>query len=240
MAKYRDPADEPDDIFDDRRPDDLPWDDAPTDEFAADVDQQIRINELRETARELTGGQMSEFEEEDAPPELIEQFWANVVEFERAPWTSEFELLSRDGVELPDPLEADDATVTERLWAAVHAMARRRTYLSNTDHLSDRELYTLLWEEIWHERTKDVPHVTGDPDDKPRGCCHIDIVSSGSEEDLQLFLRYYADEQEREMWAKDFPLPPREKPPYDRDRHLPQPPEPEGGWEEEEDEEKGT
>jgi hypothetical protein len=38
-------------------------------------------------------------------------------------------------------------------------------------------------------------------------------------------MRYYADEEERARWAADFPdfpMPPREKPPFDRDRHLPQ------------------
>ena len=54
--------------------------------------------------------------------------------------------------------------------------------------------------------------------------CHIDLVSSGSEEDIRLWLRYYADEEDRQRWRKDFPdddIPPRETPPHDRDRHLP-------------------
>lgn len=35
---------------------------------------------------------------------------------------------------------------------------------------------------------------------------------------------YYSDDEERARWAKDFPdfpMPPREKPPYSRDRQLP-------------------
>lgn len=234
MAKRNDQPDGPDDVFDDRNPEDLPWDDGDEhrEEFAPDVDQQIRINELREQARELTGGQMTDMEDPDAPPELIEQFWGNVVEWERAPWTSEFELLRRDGIDLPDPDEMDDATLHAKLWTAIHAMARRHSYLCNTDHLRDRELYTLLWEEIWHEATKDIPHVTDD-DAKPRGCAWIDMLGSGSEEDLELYLRYYANDDERAMWAKDgITVPDREKPPHDRDRHLPKMPEPEDDWEE--------
>jgi hypothetical protein len=37
-------------------------------------------------------------------------------------------------------------------------------------------------------------------------------------------MHYYADEEERARWAADFPdfpMPPKEKPPFDRDRHLP-------------------
>ena len=53
---------------------------------------------------------------------------------------------------------------------------------------------------------------------------HIDLVGSGSEEDIANYLRYYADESTRRDWAREFPdlvLPPHEQPPYDRDRRLP-------------------
>ncbi|MEI7869901.1 MAG: hypothetical protein WCI11_18595 [Candidatus Methylumidiphilus sp.] len=53
---------------------------------------------------------------------------------------------------------------------------------------------------------------------------HVDLVGSGSEEDIERYLRYYADEKTRQDWAKDFPddvVPEHETPPYDRDRHLP-------------------
>ncbi|MBN1942904.1 MAG: hypothetical protein JW849_06375 [Phycisphaerae bacterium] len=47
---------------------------------------------------------------------------------------------------------------------------------------------------------------------------------------IYLHIKYYANEQERQQWAKDFPLdemPDRETPPYDRDRLLPKHP---SGW----------
>ena len=59
--------------------------------------------------------------------------------------------------------------------------------------------------------------------------CHLDLVGSGSEEDIALWLKYYADEETRVQWARDFPdmvVPPHENPPYDRDRQLPKPPPP--------------
>jgi hypothetical protein len=40
-------------------------------------------------------------------------------------------------------------------------------------------------------------------------------------------MRYYADEEYRKQWGKDFPdfeMPPRESPPYDRDKDLPKSP----------------
>lgn len=56
--------------------------------------------------------------------------------------------------------------------------------------------------------------------------CHLDVLGGCSEEDLILSMRYYSDDEERVEWQKDFPdfpMPPKEKPPYDRDRMLPQP-----------------
>jgi hypothetical protein len=65
----------------------------------------------------------------------------------------------------------------------------------------------------------------------------IDLVSSGSDEDNELYLKYYADEQTREQWTEDFPdmeIPERVQPPYDRDRLLPQPDWTPPDWDDEE------
>ncbi|MCA1733886.1 MAG: hypothetical protein LC732_09815 [Acidobacteria bacterium] len=89
-------------------------------------------------------------------------------------------------------------------------------FLSSTDHLSDRELYEKLLGEILLEP------VTIDPQGKT-GFTFIDILGGWSNEDTEIYLRYYADEETRGDWADDYgaPIPPKEKPPYDRDRHLP-------------------
>jgi len=55
----------------------------------------------------------------------------------------------------------------------------------------------------------------------------IDLTGSGSEEDNQIYLKYYADAEHRIQWALDWPddiIPDHENPPFDRDRHLPQSP----------------
>ena len=51
------------------------------------------------------------------------------------------------------------------------------------------------------------------------------LVSSGSDEDIDIWLTYYADDDSRAQWRRDFPdaeIPERKTPPYDRDRLLPQ------------------
>jgi hypothetical protein len=52
------------------------------------------------------------------------------------------------------------------------------------------------------------------------GAWHISPVR---DDDSETYLRYYADEETRERWAREFGcvLPPKEKLPYDRDRLLP-------------------
>ena len=47
---------------------------------------------------------------------------------------------------------------------------------------------------------------------------------SGSDEDNELYLKYYADEDYRQRWHKDWPndvIPPHVDPPYNRDSKLP-------------------
>jgi hypothetical protein len=84
--------------------------------------------------------------------------------------------------------------------------------------LSDRELYQLLWGDGLHEDTKDMVM-------DESSACHIDLLSGGSEEDNQPYLKYYADDEEREQWHRDYPedsIPDHVDPPYDRDQYLPQ------------------
>ncbi len=129
---------------------------------------------------------------------------------------SHFTMLIDAGVELPAPETMEDDGLTAKLWEVIHELAERQVYLINTDHLSDRDLYAHLWSETLHEWIPLLPF-----DDM---VCTIDLVGSGSEEHINLYHRFYADEQHRRDWAEHFPddeMPPREKPPYNRDRLLP-------------------
>ncbi|HXJ91548.1 MAG TPA: hypothetical protein VMT20_01540 [Terriglobia bacterium] len=186
-------------------------------------EREEHIEELQRQAHELTGGEMVAGGAADAPPEVREQFWEHVVQWEEAPWTTDFDRLQEAGIGLPAPETLADDQVSMKLWEIIDHLARRRVFLNRTDHLSDRELYTLLWSDLLHEETKDVPM-------DEYSACHIDLLSGGSEEDNQLYLKYYADDKERAQWHQDYPedsIPAHADPPYDRDQHLPQPAYPE-------------
>jgi hypothetical protein len=181
------------------------------------IDQQIRINELRAQTEAL--GMSESYVNPDSPPEIEEAFLRNVLAYESAPITTHFVQLEQAGVKLTPPEELDDAAITSRLWDVIHALARLSTFLGSMNHLCDRELYTHLWQESLRECTPCLPPGSG-------WNCHLDLVGSGSDDDNDLYLRYYADEETREHWRADFPkdeIPPHEDPPFDRDRLLPRP-----------------
>lgn len=151
------------------------------------------------------------------PPELAEQFLRHVMEFEDAPSTTHFRQLQDAGVDLPPPGELGDEQLTSTLRKMISVLARLEVYLANTDHLSDRELYTSLWAEGLHQEIAVTDHA-------PRLPCTLDMLASGSARDIYLHLKHYADEDYRRSWAEQFPeddIPAHEDPPFDRDRTLP-------------------
>ena len=180
---------------------------------------QARIEELKQRAYEISGGEMVSGELSDTPLEVQLQFWENVVAIEEAPGHRPFDILIESGLSLPSPDELDDAQLTAKLWKLIGALDLLGVYLERTDHLSDRELYSHLWNNSLREQFISQPI-------NPNSAWHIDLTGSGREENQQIHLQYYADELERSVWADDWPddkLPDPKPLPYDRDRRLPQP-----------------
>ena len=179
-----------------------------------ETERRMNIHRLKNEANELAGDQMSGFEADDAPSEILEEFWENVVAFERAPQVTTHKKLEKAGIEMPADTELSDEEIHTRLWQIIHWLARNNTVLENTNHLSDRELYVWLRDDWFHERGADAPSMT----------CHTSPIGSYGPQDMVIYHRYYADEESRMDWAKQFPedeMPPRETLPFDRDRFLP-------------------
>jgi hypothetical protein len=185
----------------------------------AENDQEKRIEDLKRRAGELSGGQMKVGALHDYPAEVEEDFWKYVVDYEEAPWTTNFQQLESAGVSLPAPESLKDEELTAKLWEVIQKLALLHVFIEQTDHLSDRELYTELWTNSLREETKAMPLAAN-------AACHIQLLSSGSGEDNFLYLKYYADDDWRRQWHKEWPkdpIPPHEDPPYDRDRLQPKP-----------------
>lgn len=184
----------------------------------AEDDQDKRIEELKRRAEELSNGQMVTMLD-DCPADVEEEFWKNVVDYEEGPWTTNFQQLETAGVSLPAPDSLNDHELTTKLWEAIHKLALLRVFIEQTNHLSDRELYTHLWTDSLRKESNVIPPGSN-------GAWHIQILGGGSAEDTQLYLKYYADEDWRWHWHKDWPddpIPAHEDPPHNRDRLLPKP-----------------
>src|SRR5262249_30967052 len=107
-----------------------------------------------------------------------------------------------------------DAELTAKLWEVIYMLLRQSIVISNTDHLSDRELYTLLWNETLREEFVILPANT----------LHLDMTRTGIDDGMPIYLRYYASEEQREMYSElypEFEMPPHVEPPPRRDHLIP-------------------
>lgn len=148
----------------------------------------------------------------------LDEMEQQVIAMSKAPLITYFQQLERAGVRLPPPGMLDKKELKKQLGQVLQGLARLKIYLGHTDHLSDRELYTELWDGLLHIQVPDV-------EPNRFTLCFYSMLRVGDElQDGQLYMRYYASQEARRVWAKEFPdkpLPPRTKPPYDRDRYLP-------------------
>jgi hypothetical protein len=186
-------------------------------EFADEPSQEERINKLRAELEKL-GGSTSTLE--SMPADMEEEFLRHVLEYETAEQISLLRLLQNSGLEVPPPESLDDDALKIKLKEIIERMASVGSYLLHTNHLSDRNLYEYLYHEALREETVLFP-------ENPSYAYMIDLTGSGSEDDNQTYLKYYADEKYRRQWAHDWPddrMPEHEEPPFDRDQFLPQSP----------------
>lgn len=178
---------------------------------------QARLAFLREKLKDL--GEIAHYNSPESDPESQLAFLEHIYVLESQPTLTHAHQLISNGVTLPAPDDLDDKFLHEKLWEVIHKLAELRVFLSNTNHLDDRALYTLLWKDLLNEFTWDMSHAEN-------GALHLDILGSGSEEDTRVWLQYYATEEDRAHWASDFPgdeMPPRKIAPESRDEDLPQP-----------------
>jgi hypothetical protein len=182
--------------------------------------REERIAKLR-AELEKVGGTMNA-RLESMPADVVEEFLHHVLEYETQERVSLLTWLAKSGIEVPAPDQLDDKRLSIKLQEVIYGMAYVGAYLLHTNHLSDRVLYEFLSDYL----TEEVVLFPENPD----YAYIIDLVGSpesGSAEDIQTYLKYYADEKARVKWGHDWPgdkIPKHEDPPFDRDRFLPQAP----------------
>ena len=135
-------------------------------------------------------------------------------------WIPPAQQLARQNIPLLPPAEITDEMLAPILWVLLHNLALRGFYVLHTDHVSDLELYA----ELWERGLRDPAYLPGR---NPRGGWFHDLLGSWGDDEVQLWLRYYASDEERAKHGKDWPkdtIPPKEKPPFNRDSRLPKGP----------------
>ncbi|HEX6976421.1 MAG TPA: hypothetical protein VF147_18570 [Vicinamibacterales bacterium] len=139
--------------------------------------------------------------------------------FMDGPTTTYYEQLVGAGIELPRPDSIADGEMRTKLWEVIAGLERLRAFLEHTNHLSDRELYARLWQQVLREETPAIDEIGFNS--------HLDLACpGGSDEETLLYLKHYADDRDRESWLTEFPgdrMPAHEDPPFTRDDLLPGP-----------------
>jgi hypothetical protein len=187
-------------------------------EDEGEVDREIRIEKMRRELEKLSGDSFISGAFGKSSLELEEIFLERVCEFEKAELDTNFNRLVQRGVEMVPPAELDDSDLHAKFEEVLQTLGEMRCFLHDTDHLSDRELYTWLWTDGLREETPDMT--------KLDGAWHTSPVGSCTDEDIAVHLKYYANKKERLRWKKEFPndpLPLHCPLPYNRDKNLPRP-----------------
>jgi|SRR5882724_5256 len=135
---------------------------------------------------------------------------------ETAPRITHGTWLKRHGLAFTAPDALRPRHLATGLRRLIAALAFARVFLEFTDHLSDAALYARLWNEVLNADEPDVPRSKDE-------AFHWDMSQAGSANN-DIWLSYYASEDERRDWAEEFtedPLPPMLPRPFHRDKHLP-------------------
>lgn len=179
--------------------------------------EHVRIEELKERLRLIAGDQVKVDCSPNCDPASFERFIEQVIVYKQREAAVETAIRERRLEALPCPDQLTDPKLTDKLWFLIGQLAEQGIFIYHTDHLTDRELYGVLWRQtFWQEAT---------PVGRGR-IRRLDLLGGVSDAETLLYLKHYASESERWRWLGDYPdydLPAHVDPPYDRDRHMPRP-----------------
>ena len=172
-----------------------------------EVEELIRNAQLRDELEPFYDESISRINVQHLPLSVENEFLASMLAWEQAPVLPIYRWFEPE-LRPPRPNQLTEEELHRILWDVIQKLFERRIVLDFTDHLSDRELYCLIYRDILPAREKKI--------DLARNYLHFDCA--GADADPEIWLRYYASEEDREAWAEAYnlPLPPRCSPPYTR------------------------
>ena len=175
---------------------------------AEEVEHLLRNAQLRDELEPLADESIISINVQQMTTPIENEFLASMLAWERAPFLPISQWFQPELV-IPRPETLDDDTLHEVLWQTIDKLFGQRIVLDFTDHLSDRQLYCLIYRDILPTSEKKI--------ESNSGYLHWDCCDTC--DDTETWLRYYANSEDRRAWLAetDKPLPDHEDPPYFRD-----------------------
>ena len=173
-----------------------------------EIDCLLRNGELRTQIEPYLDEAVWEIDFRSLPTPVENRFLESMLAWELAP-LAPIARWFEPQLALPPACTLDDDQLRERLWETIDRLYGKRIVLEFTDHLSDRDLYTLIRRDILPAPVKQV--------DLPDNYTHWDC-SARDDGDPTDWLVYYASDVERELWRLEAGLepPPKQVPAHPR------------------------
>jgi hypothetical protein len=172
-----------------------------------EVDHLLRNAQLRDELEPLFDESIGRVNSTVMSTRSENEFLASMLEWERAPILPISQWFQPE-LTLPHPDGLSGHQLHLVLTATIEKLFEKHVVLDFTDHLSDYQLYCIIFRDILPSQEKLL--------DRRSTYLHWDCANIN--DDPALWLRYYATESERELWAaeNDEPLPTRAELPYRR------------------------
>ena len=172
-----------------------------------EVDQLLLNARLRDELEPFFDDSLNYVDFRRLSTPMENEFLESMLAWERAPVLPISQWFEPE-LQLPRPNTLDDRQLHQLLSDTIHRLHEQRIVLDFTDHLTDRELYCLIYRDILPSREKRI--------DLPRNFLHWDCANTSG--DPETWLRYYATSEERQAWNAETGslLPRAQPPPYPR------------------------
>jgi len=180
----------------------------PDSPISSDVDDLLRNAQLRDALEPLYDESIGRVNAELMSTSSENDFLQSMLEWERAPILPICEWFQPQ-LHLPAPELLSDERLRGLLYDTIQQLFDKHIVLDFTDHLSDYQLYCLIYRDILPAHEKLI--------ERQQNYLHWDCANIGDDPDV--WLRYYASEEDRQAWAEETQgyLPQIEDPPYQRD-----------------------
>lgn len=175
---------------------------------ADDVSAMIRNAELRSELEPYYDESIVQLDDRHLPLNVENDYLEMMLAWEVAPVLPISEWFNPP-LRPHHPARMTSGELHEELMNLVNLLYEKQIVLDFTDHLSDRELYLLICQEILPSKEKMLA--------VRDGYLHWDCA--GVSENQEIWLTYYASAEEREMWEEtnELSAPFHLDPPYPRD-----------------------